>query len=335
MLEDWAAGGDGDGAGGRVDPDLAWQPELWRRVAATIDGPTPVERHRETVAAIKAGSPLALPDRLSLFGYTRLAVTELELVAAVAEVARCTSGCRCPPPPPGTPSRRSSAAARPSARPTPPSSTSATRSPPRWEGTCARCSGPSPSPPGRLRPRPARHPAPRDARHPPRLAPARPAHRHRARPHHPRRPDPHRRRPVRPGPRHPRHPPPGRGAPRRAHRPAPGRPHPRAARHHRHVPGRRRLRAGHHRRVRARLAHRGRAPWPPAAGPARRPRPSGHQPRAGRRHRPRRHRRRARHRQRGARARGVAPGEQAVRASPTTTSRPPRPGPGRPACGGG
>ncbi|MEP6631561.1 MAG: exodeoxyribonuclease V subunit gamma, partial [Lapillicoccus sp.] len=86
MLEDWAAGGDGDGAGGRVDPDLAWQPELWRRVAASIDAPTPVERHRQTCASIRAGAPLALPDRLSLFGYTRLAVTELELVAAVAEV---------------------------------------------------------------------------------------------------------------------------------------------------------------------------------------------------------------------------------------------------------
>ncbi|MEO7236593.1 MAG: exodeoxyribonuclease V subunit gamma, partial [Lapillicoccus sp.] len=86
MLEDWAAGGDGDGAGGRVDPDLAWQPELWRRVAASIDAPTPVRRHRQTCASIRAGAPLALPDRLSLFGYTRLAVTELELVAAVAEV---------------------------------------------------------------------------------------------------------------------------------------------------------------------------------------------------------------------------------------------------------
>ncbi len=86
MLEDWAAGGDGDGAGGHVDPDLAWEPELWRRTAARIDAPTPVERHRETVAAIKAGSPLELPNRLSLFGFTRLSVTELELVAAVAEV---------------------------------------------------------------------------------------------------------------------------------------------------------------------------------------------------------------------------------------------------------
>ncbi|MEO8828213.1 exodeoxyribonuclease V subunit gamma, partial [Lapillicoccus sp.] len=88
MLEEWDldGGGDGDGAGGRVDADLGWQPELWRRVAATVDGPTPVRRHRNTVAAITAGAPLALPDRLSLFGYTRLAVTELELIAAVAEV---------------------------------------------------------------------------------------------------------------------------------------------------------------------------------------------------------------------------------------------------------
>lgn len=85
MLEDWATGGDGDGAGGHVDPDLSWQPELWRRVAATVEGPTPVARHRATVAAIRGGATLTLPDRLSLFGYTRLAVTELELVAAVAE----------------------------------------------------------------------------------------------------------------------------------------------------------------------------------------------------------------------------------------------------------
>ena len=56
MLEDWATGGDGDGAGGHVDPDLTWQPELWRRVAAEIDAPTPVQRHRATVAAIRAGS---------------------------------------------------------------------------------------------------------------------------------------------------------------------------------------------------------------------------------------------------------------------------------------
>ncbi len=90
MLQEWAlqrvGGEDGDGAGGQVDPDLGWQPELWRRVAAIVDGPTPVQRHRDTVDAITGGAPIALPERLSLFGYTRLAISELELVAAVAEV---------------------------------------------------------------------------------------------------------------------------------------------------------------------------------------------------------------------------------------------------------
>ncbi|MEV5394568.1 exodeoxyribonuclease V subunit gamma, partial [Nocardia farcinica] len=30
LLLDWAAGGDGDGAGGEVPADLRWQPRLWR-----------------------------------------------------------------------------------------------------------------------------------------------------------------------------------------------------------------------------------------------------------------------------------------------------------------
>ena len=76
-----------DNRGGRMPAKghAEWKGDLPDGVVR-IDAPTPVERHRETVAAIKAGSPLELPDRLSLFGYTRLAVTELELVAAVAEV---------------------------------------------------------------------------------------------------------------------------------------------------------------------------------------------------------------------------------------------------------
>ncbi|MDQ2626810.1 MAG: exodeoxyribonuclease V subunit gamma, partial [Actinomycetota bacterium] len=30
MLADWLDGGCGDGSGGQLDPDLAWQPPLWR-----------------------------------------------------------------------------------------------------------------------------------------------------------------------------------------------------------------------------------------------------------------------------------------------------------------
>ena len=75
--------------GGRVSPstrDLRWQAEVWRRVAADVGAPSPTERHREVVAAIVGGAALPLPDRLSLFGHTRLTPTDLDLVRAVGRV---------------------------------------------------------------------------------------------------------------------------------------------------------------------------------------------------------------------------------------------------------
>lgn len=89
LVVDWSRGWDTDGAGRTLDGDLTWQPQLWRLVVegvAAAGGVTPHERHRAAVEAIRAGRPLALPDRLSLFGHTRLPVTEIELVRAVAEV---------------------------------------------------------------------------------------------------------------------------------------------------------------------------------------------------------------------------------------------------------
>jgi len=86
LVTDWSAGADRDGMGQPLADDLRWQAELWRRVVAPVDGPAPQDRHRDTLAAIRAGRPLALPDRLSLFGHTRLPVTEVELVRAVSEV---------------------------------------------------------------------------------------------------------------------------------------------------------------------------------------------------------------------------------------------------------
>ncbi|HET7477467.1 MAG TPA: exodeoxyribonuclease V subunit gamma [Dermatophilaceae bacterium] len=86
LVDDWSAGRDDNGAGGSLDDDLAWQPGLWRRVAERVGAPTPPERHRDTLARIRAGDRLALPDRLSLFGHTRLPVTEIELLRAVGHV---------------------------------------------------------------------------------------------------------------------------------------------------------------------------------------------------------------------------------------------------------
>ena len=86
VLADWQAGRDTDGAGADLPGDLTWQAELWRRLVASVDAPPPDQRHRDVCAAIRGGAELELPDRLSMFGHTRLPVTEIELLAAVGEV---------------------------------------------------------------------------------------------------------------------------------------------------------------------------------------------------------------------------------------------------------
>jgi exodeoxyribonuclease V gamma subunit len=86
LLADWEAGVDSDGVGARIDPDLLWQPELWRRLVAAVGAPSPVVRHARVLDALRAGPQAAdLPARLSLFGHTRIAVTEVELLAALGE----------------------------------------------------------------------------------------------------------------------------------------------------------------------------------------------------------------------------------------------------------
>ena len=86
LLVDWREGRDDDGWGTQLAGDLSWQPFLWRSLLQRIDAPPPDVRHRVAVDAIRAGSDLALPDRLSMFGHTRLPTTELQLLRAVAEV---------------------------------------------------------------------------------------------------------------------------------------------------------------------------------------------------------------------------------------------------------
>lgn len=86
LIADWAAGRDTDGLGAEIAEDLAWQPPLWREVAERVGGPTPVERHAATVARLKESpGEFALPERVSLFGHTRLSATDVELVAALGE----------------------------------------------------------------------------------------------------------------------------------------------------------------------------------------------------------------------------------------------------------
>ncbi|QSR28462.1 exodeoxyribonuclease V subunit gamma [Nocardioides aromaticivorans] len=90
LVTDWREGRDTDGAGGALAPDLAWEAELWRRLlarmAAAGHDEAPDQRHARVCAALRAGEldGLELPDRLSLFGHTRLPETEIDLLVALA-----------------------------------------------------------------------------------------------------------------------------------------------------------------------------------------------------------------------------------------------------------
>ncbi|MFD3702430.1 exodeoxyribonuclease V subunit gamma [Nocardia sp. NPDC058658] len=85
VLLDWAAGADTDGAGGPVPDDLAWQPRLWRALRAAVDAPSPAERLADACAHLRADpGSIDLPDRLSVFGLTRLPADQLAVLTALA-----------------------------------------------------------------------------------------------------------------------------------------------------------------------------------------------------------------------------------------------------------
>ena len=86
LVTDWREGRDTDGAGNALDDDLLWQPELWRRLLDRVDADPPDMRHARVLERLVAGGDdLTLPDRLSLFGHTRLPVTEVALLRALGE----------------------------------------------------------------------------------------------------------------------------------------------------------------------------------------------------------------------------------------------------------
>lgn len=76
LLVSWL---DGDPA----ESDLAWQPPLWRALVSRVDAVPPHVRHDQVRARLQE-APSDLPPRISLFGHTRLPVTDVELLDALA-----------------------------------------------------------------------------------------------------------------------------------------------------------------------------------------------------------------------------------------------------------
>ena len=84
LLIDWLNGTPSDGVGATLPEDLQWQPQLWRALVARVDVEPPHVRHANAIAALRQSPVAHLPSRLSLFGHTRLAAADVELVDALA-----------------------------------------------------------------------------------------------------------------------------------------------------------------------------------------------------------------------------------------------------------
>lgn len=85
MIDAWSRGDDTDAHGSPLPPDLLWQAELWRLLRGLIGMPSPAERLGAACTALRERPDVTdLPNRLSLFGLTRLATSYVEVLHALA-----------------------------------------------------------------------------------------------------------------------------------------------------------------------------------------------------------------------------------------------------------
>ena len=76
---------DHDASGAPLRPEAAWQAELWRRLRARIAVPSPAERRLQARERLIAEPGLVeLPERIALFGLTRLPAGQLQILRALA-----------------------------------------------------------------------------------------------------------------------------------------------------------------------------------------------------------------------------------------------------------
>jgi exodeoxyribonuclease V gamma subunit len=85
MVVAWARGEDTDYAGSPLPANAAWQAELWRRLRDRLDLPGPAERLAAACAQLEQDPDIVgLPQRISLFGLTRLPAGNLRVLRALA-----------------------------------------------------------------------------------------------------------------------------------------------------------------------------------------------------------------------------------------------------------
>ena len=83
MLLAWMESGE-DRDGSRP-ADVAWQAQLWRHLRQRLGSPSPAERFQLAPALIEAKPELLdLPERIGLFGLTRLPATHLRVMKAIS-----------------------------------------------------------------------------------------------------------------------------------------------------------------------------------------------------------------------------------------------------------
>jgi exodeoxyribonuclease V gamma subunit len=85
MVRDWLDRRDKDGYDNPLDADHRWQAELWRRLRDHIGTASPAERVDTAAEVLRADPALVdLPERLSLFGPTRLTTDQIQVIDALA-----------------------------------------------------------------------------------------------------------------------------------------------------------------------------------------------------------------------------------------------------------
>ena len=86
MIDSWSQGCDVDAWGVALPADRAWQAELWRRLRNELGVPSPAERVQAGLARLRLAPETSdLPERLSVFGATRLDPDHLLVLSALAE----------------------------------------------------------------------------------------------------------------------------------------------------------------------------------------------------------------------------------------------------------